>query len=119
MLIAPLVQHLHLRRQTDHDPQLLKPEIGAGQVCAPLPAVGRLDQRFQHVKRNALDAIAQQKLLLAREPLDCQSASNRDPLSARKSDPGDRRGRVAGGLIYIKAPKMFPGMVVAHWFRVR
>ena len=37
---------------------------------APVAGVGRLDQRFQHVERGALDTVTEQKLLGFRETLD-------------------------------------------------
>ena len=54
------------------EPKLLNPQICAAQVLRPLPGIGRLDQSLQHVKGDAVNAVAGRELVAFREFLDCR-----------------------------------------------
>lgn len=51
--------------EAEKEVQLLQSEIGAAEMGPAVARVGRLDQRFENVERGGLDAITEQKALLA------------------------------------------------------
>jgi hypothetical protein len=48
-------------------PQLLQPQVGAGEVAAAVPRVRCFDQFLQYVESRRLDAVAEQELLRRRK----------------------------------------------------
>ena len=70
VFVAARVEIVHLHGEPEKEAELFQAEIGAGKMAPPLARIGRLDQRFQHVERRFLDAVAEQEFLGAREIFD-------------------------------------------------
>ena len=58
--------------QPEQESQLLQAQVGTGEVLVALPSASGLYQGFEHVQRGALDAVAQQNFVAAREALHCR-----------------------------------------------
>ena len=70
MLVATAVQMAQIPGDAAQEAQLLDAEVGLREMRASLPGVRRIDQGLQHVHRNALDPVAKEEPIAAREAVE-------------------------------------------------
>ena len=88
VFVPAVVQAPQVARQPDQEPELLQPEVGAGErIPAPLGVRG-FDQPFQHVEGRSLHAVAQEKLLAARKTLDRRHQPRHEAIVGVQRRPG-------------------------------
>lgn len=63
MSIAANIKIFQRHRQPEEEAQFLDPEVGLGQSCHTVTAVGRFDEAFEHVERCGLNPVAEQEAL--------------------------------------------------------
>ena len=70
VLIAAPIEQSEVGGESKQEAQLLDPQVCPAQMLRSLPGVGRLDQRFEHIERDGLDAVADRELVALGKLLD-------------------------------------------------
>ena len=98
-LVTAGIQVVQVRSEPAQEARLLDAEVGAGQVGVALPSVGGLDESFEHVEDDALDAVAEEELLAAGKSLQRGDEPQQEvvPGFERGAESRARRRRAARG----------------------
>ena len=65
MLVTPIVENPQVARQPEKETELFETEVRVGKMASSTPRIRGLDQTLLHIERRRLNALAQEKLLLA------------------------------------------------------
>ena len=101
VLVAAPVEVAEVVGEAEKETELLDAQVGTGEGRLPAPGVGGLDERFQHVERGALNAVAEKEALSTWKPVE-RGDQPEDEAVVEFDGGAGLAGTIAGALLRLR-----------------